>query len=154
VTIPTIVRQVIILIVLVLITFSFQGCSSSPKSRLIERKNRAIDEFFAAMSNQTKERTIIKRLDNNAGGVYDRINRTVTINSARLDLPSTDPELIDYVVWHELGHYRLFLVHNEDLMKDGCPRTLMYPRVMMDCWKKHKEMYKKEVFRFQPDCWR
>jgi hypothetical protein len=52
---------------------------------------------------------------------------------------------------HEYGHHELGLFafgmssHNDKLMKDGCPESVMYSKVINDkCLRKHFVMYRQE----------
>jgi hypothetical protein len=54
------------------------------------------------------------------------------------------------LIFHELGHCVLHKKHNKELMKDECPKSLMYPEMSgltEKCLNKHWEEYEEELFQ-------
>lgn len=50
------------------------------------------------------------------------------------------------VLIHEIGHCDYNLKHDKSFRKDGCPKSIMYPKVFDDyCFEKHEKEYVEEV---------
>lgn len=48
---------------------------------------------------------------------------------------------------HEIGHCEKELEHDNDLLDDGCPKSIMYSNLFSsDCFIKYEKIYTKQVF--------
>ena len=55
-------------------------------------------------------------------------------------------EYRELLLYHEMGHHILKRKHKNEYLEDGCPMSLMYYKIYEDCYKKHKQYYKQELF--------
>lgn len=76
--------------------------------------------------------------------VDDHGNKDVQIDPTHWKT-STDTQR-ETLMFHELGHCAMDLVHVETLDKYGCPLSLMYPSLIEDsCFEVFRERYYKEM---------
>lgn len=48
---------------------------------------------------------------------------------------------------HEIGHCDKYLDHNDELMEDKCPVSIMHHQIFSsECFNKHEKMYRQQVF--------
>lgn len=61
---------------------------------------------------------------------------------------ATIPELQrEALMYHELGHCAMGLEHDEAKIENGCPRSVMFPYLFVNCYNSFRDYYISELRR-------
>lgn len=77
--------------------------------------------------------------------IFKNITRRIII------IDKTYWDRLDYkvrqlLIWHELGHCLFNKKHDNLLMHDGCPNSIMHPTILSDrCVELHYETYLQQI---------
>ena len=87
--------------------------------------------------------TLIKDEGDRAVGVCNYLFKEITIDKGYWKNASEIKRKA--LVWHELGHCDLFLLHNNSMFGDMCPKSVMNSFIPSEwCLNKYWEKYKRE----------
>ena len=136
------------------------GCATKPTIKLKDRfplvddrVQKYIEQFdmyyrnirSSALDNSLDVRYGIIKESKKAGGVYFRVRNFTKISSVHFNKIGT--VLRQHIVFHELGHHVLRRHHDNRILKDGCPRSIMHSKIKnRKCYIKHHRYYIKELF--------
>lgn len=70
----------------------------------------------------------------------------IGVNSLNISIEAWQESNKEQLIAHELGHCVLGLEHNDLLLQDNCPASIMHPvNISLDCWNRYKTMYYQEL---------
>lgn len=130
----------------------FASCSSKPSS-VVEmdsyKSDDVIKKFLIKNNIQSKSPIVIRNVHKKYIAICkqydDRILNTVHINNKYWDKLSDAQKKLTLI--HEIGHCDKLLDHNDELMKDKCPASIMHHKIFSsECFNKHEKMYRQQVF--------
>ena len=140
------------LLLLLLISCASQTPQETQKPTERSVLEAPVDKFFALYKQRVMERISIvpSFVDSKtASGEYNRIRDRIRI----AEKTTQDPEFLEMVVLHELSHMLTRRLHDEKPLKfDGCPQSMMYWKVDIECYRRYKGEYLKELF--ENDKWK
>lgn len=67
----------------------------------------------------------------------------ITIDRAFWD--TIGEEQREHLMYHELGHCAMGLDHDNSIMGNNCPKSMMYPYLFVNCYLNHRDYYISEL---------
>lgn len=80
-------------------------------------------------------------------GVCMPFQKRIILNKKFIQESGQDSFALQQLIFHELGHCVLNLDHNDDIMNNNCPKSIMHSRFFGDteCYWNNIEYYLKEL---------
>lgn len=139
------IRRLFILLSLIIIGIDF---SSSIHSYI----NPELKEYMTMWEKETKIKPILRKvefakLDKEIAGICYFFTRTVLLDKDYWETLNVFQKKT--LLYHELGHCVLYKMHNNEILKDGCPKSLMLERMFssdqMSCYINRQDYYLQEL---------
>ena len=108
------------------------GCAPVKFGPIVQAKELAqhIELFEAIYKTQTNYSVTIGELPDNMAGVcrvWTDGRREVVLDAAYYNANANNANVIEQLVFHELGHCTFDFAHRSELLSNGYPKSIMYP---------------------------